>query len=244
MKKIFAFLALLLLMTCPGRGQEEVRKSDPGTDAQPKAWKSVFGVNTGISIPVNEFALHTFTYDAGFAAPGPNIEAEFLYYGKVFGLSSSFGYSNLFFNEKDYLAEYNRVLEGYGTNAVSAGNFHVMKLLVGFTLKIPEFSHTEIMLLFHLGAAVSVHPEIEVSNSRLGTINTVVKSSGRSAISNATLKVNYWMTDMYGLSMNAGLNATQPSFSDPTGPEGIFSLPIRYTNINLGFVMKIKAPRQ
>ena len=63
---------------------------------QKPAKKSVFGVDTGVSIPLDEFAVKTFTYDAGFASPGPNIEAEYLYYGKIFGFSSSLGYSSLF----------------------------------------------------------------------------------------------------------------------------------------------------
>lgn len=231
MKQTIVILALLNIMMLPGQAQEKVRKS-------------VFGVNTGVAVPTNEFAQHTFTYDAGFAVPGPGIGAEYIYYGKIFGFSSAIGYTNFFFNEKDYLAEYDRALEGYGINEMSAGNYHVMKLLVGFALRIPEFSHTEIMLLFHLGAALCIHPEIEVSNSRLGVINTVESSIGRSPVSNATLKVNYWISDRYGLTLNAGLDATRPSFHDSTGPEGFFFLPIRYTGINLGFVMNLKTPRQ
>lgn len=133
MKNTFAILALLAVLTVSASVQQKVRKS-------------VFGVNTGISIPFDEFAVKAFTYDAGFSSPGPNLEVEYLYYGKVFGFSSSVGYSSLFFNERSYQAEYDRTLNGYGTNDVSAGNYQVLKFLVGFTLKIPEFNHTEVMV--------------------------------------------------------------------------------------------------
>ncbi len=203
--------------------------------------KSVFGANAGISIPYYEFAQTTFRYDAGFAGPGPNIEAEFLRYGKFFGFSSSIGYASFFFKEKKYQAEYDRVLNGYGSNEVNAGNYQVLKFLVGFTLKLPEMERTEVMLLFHLGYALSVHPNLTVINSELGEINNIRRSTDRSPVSNAGLKVNYWLNDKYGINLNSGLNLTRPAFYDATGPGGTFFMPVRYVNANIGFVMKLNA---
>jgi len=165
MKKTFAIMALLVLVTATGHAQQKVRKS-------------VIGVHTGVSVPLGEFALKTFTWDAGFAAPGPNLEAEYLYYGKVFGFSSSLGYASFFFNEKAYLSEYDRTLNGYGVNEVSVGNYQVIKALVGFTLKTPEFSNTEVMLRFRLGYAMTVHPNLLVTNPELGVINSVERNAG------------------------------------------------------------------
>ena len=229
MKKIFAILLLLSALQVTAQSQQKLRKS-------------IFGVNAGVSVPFDDFAANTFIYDAGFANVGPDMEAEYLYYGKVFGFSSSIGYTSIFFNEKDYKAEYDRVLDGYGTNEVTAGNYQVLKFLVGFTLKIPEFNHTEVMLLFHLGYALSVHPKLSVTNSELGEINSIARDAGGGPVSNAGLKINYWLNDRYGLTLNGGVNLTRPGFYDATGPGGSFFLPIHYANINAGFVMNLNPP--
>ncbi len=209
---------------------------------QKSARKSVFGVNAGVSVPFNEFADKTFDYDAGFATVGPNIEADYLYYGNYFGFSSSIGYASIFFNEKAYKSEYDRTLNGYGNNEVSAGNYQIIKALVGFTFKIPEFSHTEVMLLFHLGYAVAVHPNLLVTNSELGVINSVARDAGGGPVASAGLKVNYWLNERYGVSLNGSVNGMSSGFIDETGPDGNFQMPLNHASINIGFVMNLKTP--
>ncbi|MFZ2287111.1 MAG: hypothetical protein WAV93_09020 [Bacteroidales bacterium] len=228
MKKLFLALLALILAANLLFPQKPVKKS-------------VFGSNAGLSIPYNEFGLSTWGYHSGFAAPGPNIEAEFLRYGRIFGFSSGIGYASIFFNEKDYKSEYDHVLNGYGINEVTAGNYQVLKFLVGFTLKIPEIRNTEVLLLFHLGYALSVHPSLSVTNSELGEINSVTREAAGAPISNATLKINYWLNERYGLTINGGVNLTGPAFYDETGPAGTFRLPVRYVNTNIGFVMRLNA---
>lgn len=229
MKKCSALLGLVLFVTAPCLAQEKIRKS-------------VFGASTGVSIPYKEFAYKTFRYDAGFAAPGPNIQAEYKYYGKSFGFSSGIGYTSLFFNEKAYRAEYDRTLNGYGTYTVSAGNYQVLELLVGFTLKLPEINHTDLMLLFHLGFALGVHPDLVVTNSEYGVINSIDKTTGACPAVNAGIRVNHWLNERYGVSLNCTFSSTTPSFGDATGPGGSFLMPIKYVNINAGFVMNLKTP--
>lgn len=229
MKKTFAILALLVVVTATVQAQQKIRKS-------------VFGANAGVSVPYNEFAWHAFNPDAGFASPGPIIEAEYLYYGKFFGFSSGIGYSSFFFNENAYRAEYDRTLGGYGINEVSAGNYQVLKVMAGFTLKIPEIDHTEVMFLFHLGYALSVHPNLMVTNSELGVINTVDRTPGGSPMANAGLKINYWLNDRYGVSLNGSVTTTEPSFSDKTGPDGSFSMLMNYASVSVGFIMNLKTP--
>jgi hypothetical protein len=232
MKRTFAIMALLVLVTATGHAQQKVRKS-------------VFGVHTGVSVPLGEFALKTFTWDAGFAAPGPNLEAEYLYYGKVFGFSSSLGYANFFFNEKAYLSEYDRTLNGYGVNEVTAGNYQVIKALIGFTLKIPEFSNTEVMLLFHLGYTRAVHPNLLVTNSELGVINSVERNTGSGGpVASAGLKINYWLNERYGVSLNGSVNGMSSGFIDETAPDGNFTQPMSYVNVNVGFVMNLKTAQK
>ena len=229
MKKCFALLALVLFLTASGLAQEKIRKS-------------VFGASTGVSVPYKEFAYKTFRYDAGFAAPGPNLKAEYQYYGNYFGFSSGIGYSSLFFNEKAYRAEYDRTLNGYGTNTVSAGNYQVLEILVGFILKLPEINHTDVMLLFHLGFAKSVHPDLVVTNSEYGVINSIGRNAGECPAANAGIRVNHWLNEKYGVSFNCSLSSTTPSFGDSTGPGGSFLMPVKYANINVGFVMNLKSP--
>lgn len=229
MKKYLVLLVLTVLATATGIAQEKTKKS-------------VFGASTGLSIPYMEFAYKTFRYDAGFAAPGPNISVEYRYYGNYIGFSSCIGYSSLFFNEKAYRAEYDRTLNGYGTNTVSAGNYQVMMFLAGFTLKLPEMKQTEVMLLFHIGYAASVHPELIVTNSEYGVINSINKNTGGCPAANAGIQVNHWLNDKYGISLSCCLSSATPSFGDGTGPGGSFLLPVKYANINVGVIMNLKKP--
>jgi hypothetical protein len=229
MKRLTIALLVLMLAAVTALSQRTPRKS-------------VFGASTGVSLPFSDFANNRFTRDAGFAAPGPNIEAEYLYYGNYFGFSSAIGYASFFFDKNAYLSEYDRTLNGYGTNEVSAGNYQVMKFLVGFTLKTPEFKNTEIMLLFHLGYARSVHPTLKVTNSELGVISSMEKDAGGSPAVNAGLRINYWLNERYGFSLNGSLNNTRPAFFDETAPDGIFFMPMDYASVNIGFVMNLKTP--
>ena len=207
---------------------------------QTRTWKSVLGASAGVSIPYREFAYNTFRYNAGFATPGPGLEAEYIYYGKFFGLTTAIGYSNPFFNENGYRAEYDRTLGGYGINEVSAGNYHVIRFLAGLTLKLPEIAHTEVMFLFHLGYAHVVHPDLLVTNSELGVINSIEKVSGGGPVANAGIKINYWLNERYGLSLNGSLSTTTPSFTDYTAPDSYFKLPIYCAGIHAGFVMNLR----
>jgi len=229
MKKILIILLPLLIILNPVNSQEDVGKN-------------ILSVNTGCSIPFDDFAAQTMVSYAGFAGAGMNMEIGLLRYsGRFIGFSSSLGYASLFFKEKAYQAEYDRILGGYGQNNVSAGNYQVISGLLGFIIKIPEIRHTEALLTWQMGVAISVHPELVVSNSELGVINSVTKNYDRKIAGNLGLKVNYWLTERYGISLNYSLNFTRPDFNDETSIEKFFILPVRYMNINAGFVMKLKS---
>jgi hypothetical protein len=210
-------------------------------NAQKENKKSVAGFNAGLSVPFAEFADKKMEYHSGFAGAGPNIEVDFFRYtGKYFGLSSNIGYATMFFNEKAYRSEYDRILANYGENVVKAGNYHVLKGLLGFILKIPQIRHIEALVVFQAGCAMSIHPNLLVTNSELGVINLVRKDTKWSAMSNTGIKANYWLTEKYGISLNYGLNFTTPGFGDDTSIEKVFSLPVRYQNINVGLVINLK----
>lgn len=227
MKKTAFTLLLFLAAFNPLHSQNEKRKS-------------ILGINAGCSVPFSEFAWKTMKSQAGFAAPGLNLEVDFMRYtGRFFGLSATMGYTSLFFREKEYQAQYDRILNDYGKNVVEAGNYQVLKGVIGFMLKIPETKHTEALLIFQLGIARSVHPDLTVTNSKLGVINSVSKNSDWNPVSNAGLKVNYWLTEKYGINLNYNLNLTKPDFYDQTSIEKVFYLPVRYMNINAGLVIKL-----
>jgi hypothetical protein len=209
-------------------------------NAQQENKKSLVGINAGISIPFADFADKKMENYSGFAAPGANIEIDFFRYtGRFFGLSSNIGYSNIFFNEKAYKSEYDRILGNYGETNVTAGNYQVLKGLVGLILKIPETRHAEVLLVFQLGCSMSVHPDLLVTNSELGEINSVKKDTEWSSMSNAGIKINYYLSEKYGISLNYGLNSTRPGFYDETSNEKVFFLPVRYQNINIGLVINL-----
>jgi hypothetical protein len=229
MKKTSIILALLLIILYPVYSQEDLRKS-------------IFSVGAGCSLPFADFAGRTMESYAGFAGAGINMEIGFQHFsGRFFGISSSLGYASVFFKEKAYQAEYDRILGGYGQNNVSAGNYQVISGLLGFVIKTPEIRHTEALLNWQLGIAMSVHPGLVVTNSELGVINSVSKNNDLRLAGNLGLKVNYWLTERYGISLNYSLNYTRPCFHDETSIEKIFFLPVRYMNINAGFVMKLKS---
>ncbi len=202
--------------------------------------KSVLNISSGCSVPFYEFAFRTMEPNAGFCAPGLNLEADFMRYtGRFFGLSATMGYASLFFRKNEYKAQYDRILNGYGQNKVEAGNYQILKGVLGFILKIPETRHTEALLIFQLGIARSVHPNLNVTNSKLGLINSVSKTGDWNPISNVGLKVNYWLTEKYGIGLNYNMNFTRPDFYDQTSIEKSFSLPVRYMNINAGILIKL-----
>lgn len=209
--------------------------------AQKENKKSVLGVNAGMAVPFQDFAGKEISEHAGFAALGPDIEIDFLRHGRFFGFSAVFGYASMFFNENAYRAEYDRMLGNYGLNTVKAGNYNILKGLVGFTLKFPEVNHIEMLAMLHVGCAISVHPELVVSNSELGTINTYQTDVAWSAMSNAGVRINYWLSGKYGLSLNFGANFTTPAFHDDTSILQAFFLPVRYQNINVGFIMNLSS---
>jgi hypothetical protein len=161
------------------------------------------------------------------------------YTGRFFGLSSNIGYTNIFLNEKAYKSEYNRILGQSGDVTVKAGNYQVLKGLLGFIVKTPEFRNTEILFIAQLGYSMRIHPEILVDHSEWGIINSIKKDKDWGMISNAGIKINYYLSEKYGISINYNLNATTANFRDITSFEKVFNLPIRYQNINLGFVINL-----
>ncbi len=226
MKKIIFILTLLSVLAIDCYSQ--------------KIKKTIFGAGAGLSLPYAEFASKSLTINSGFASAGFNTETSLIRYtGRFFGLSATIGYSNIFISERKFETEYNRVMNGNGTNQVTAGNYQIMSGMAGLIFKVPEFSNTDILLMLNLGAALTVHPDITATNSYFGVINSVKKDADFAVASNAAVKVIHWLTERYGFSAGYSLNATRPSIKDDTGINAYFYLPVRYQNINIGFIMNL-----
>ncbi len=227
MKKLSLIILTILVIITQGFAQSGNKK-----------W--VAGVSSGVSVPYAEFAEKYMHASAGFASSGANIEVDFFRYaGKFFAFSSNLGYANIFFNETAYKSGFDSIPYLDGKTTVDAGNYQVLKGLLGLSIKIPESQHFEVLFVFQLGFSMSVHPELSVTNSEWGVINSVKKDAAWSIISYAGLKINYYLSDKYGISLNYCRNSTNPSFDDDTSPEGFFTLPVKYQNINIGFVINL-----
>ncbi|MFC2089842.1 hypothetical protein ACFLT1_03625 [Bacteroidota bacterium] len=207
--------------------------------AQETSWNKIFMLNTGVSVPYNDFATKTLTYHAGFASGGANLEGNFLWYWKWIGFEATLGYSNIFFAKNAYLSEYEEFLQYEGNTTVKAGSYQVIKSTAGFLLRVVEFNATEIQLNFQAGIALNVHPEIEVTNSLWGTLNSVPKDSDWQSISSVGFTTYHYFSDKHALVLNLNTNHTLPRFDDEAIWGRGFNLRIRYVNINLGLLIKL-----
>jgi hypothetical protein len=227
MKRIASTLLVLMTLINTLPAQDDYRKS-------------ITGANAGVTIPFADFAGNKMEPSAGFASTGMNIDGDLLLFtGRYFGFTSGIGYASVFFAERDYRAEYDRMLDGYGQNRVSVGNYQVLKGMLGFAFRIPVTGHVEALITCQAGVAFCVHPDLMVTNTELGTINTINRNSTWSPVSSAGVKINYWLNEKYGINLNYSLNATKPGFDDQTGTGGNFYLPVRYMNINAGVVVSL-----
>ncbi len=209
------------------------------TNAQKAPGKKLLLVHAGASLPYGDFTEKTFTYEAGFAAPGANIESNFLWYRKWIGLEATVGYANLFFAKNSYLSAYQQILGNEGVTTVQAGNYQTLKCTAGFLLRVVEFGSTEFRIDFQAGMALNVHPEIEVTNSFWGTLNSIPKSSDWQSISSIGLDVSHYLSEKYALVMNVNSNHTHPGFDDAAIWGRSFNLLIRYVNINIGLLIAL-----
>jgi len=205
-----------------------------------KVRKRVLIINSGISVPFSEFAIKKMDYDAGFAGSGFNLGIDYLS-TKIgwLGFTASAGYSIMNFDNESYRLEYERVLNHDGEVEVTAGNYNIFKTVAGLMLKTPEFHHIEFLVNAQLGYSITIHPEIKVDHSRYGIINSIDQVHDGALISNLGMKINYIISDKYGLNLSYCLNYLLPGFHDDLPFIGSFFLPIRFQNINVGFIFKL-----
>lgn len=203
------------------------------------SWNKVLTLKPGVSVPFNEYADKTFSYHSGFANPGGCLEADFLFYKRWFGLNASLGYSNQTFAKKKYTASYSTVLDNTGITDVSAGIYQSLKAVAGFNFRIINTKKAELFLLAQAGIALNVHPNIEVTNTYWGQINTIVRSADFQSTSVIGVLLKYNLNEEYGMSFSYNANYTLPYFRDDYIMRGGFNLPMRFQNITLGISKKL-----
>jgi hypothetical protein len=205
-----------------------------------KERKRVLIINSGVSVPFSEFAVKKMVIDAGFAGTGFNVGIDYLS-SKIgwLGFTASAGYSILNFDNKAYRSEYERILDQNGEVTITAGNYNIFKTVAGLYLKIPEFYHLELLFIAQLGYSLSIHPEINVDHSQYGKINSIKQDHDWALVSNLSMKVNYNLSDKYGVNLTYCLNYLRPGFEDDSYFINMFFMPVRFQNINLGFIIKL-----
>ncbi len=197
-------------------------------------------INSGASIPFSAFANKKMVPDAGFAGAGMNVGIEFLNNAERYlTFSASAGYSILDFDSEAYRSEYDRIWNQRGEVTVTAGNYHFIKTVAGLALILPVFDQLDFLFSAQIGVSLSIHPEIVVDHSRYGIINSNVHDPAWAATSNLGMKINYKISEKYGVNLTYCLNYLYPGFEDITGAVDHFDLPVRFQNINLGIVIKL-----
>ena len=208
--------------------------------AQESPGRNILLAGCGVSIPYGEFSWKTFNSGGEFATVGPGLDVEIMHFTRsFFGFSARVGYSSIFFGEKAYRSEYERILGTDGEVTVSAGNYQFLSGMAGFLARMPEFLDTRIILQVQTGYVLCVHPDLVVDHAYWGRLNTVKQVSDGQLMSSAGIIVTHALSEKYGISLSYTVNAAKPGFSDPM-PDGsyyYFYIPVRYQNIQAGMTI-------
>ncbi|MDF1570538.1 MAG: hypothetical protein P1P82_02865 [Bacteroidales bacterium] len=217
-------LALVFFCASPVSAQETINRN-------------ALSFSAGTAVPFDEFAYSRFTYRAGFAQPGVNLDAKIIHYGKrkIFGIYADAGYAYLFFNEKRYLAEYERIFEDEGTTSVTTGGYHFLKAEAGFLIRTIAIRDTRIILQTGVGYTLCRHPYLSAVNSYWGVVNTVNSDLDLQLTGTAGVRVEHTLDEYTGIHLSYQVFACKPSFMDRESYRAVtFYLPVRIQNINFG----------
>ncbi len=199
--------------------------------------RTAYSISAGATVPYSDFANSTFTWRSGFAKTGINLDATIIRYGrrKIFGVYAGTGYAHLFFNEKRYLAEYERIFADEGTMTVSTGGYHFLKAEAGFLIRTIAILDTRLILQAGLGYTLCRHPNLSAVNSYWGVVNTVNSDLDLQLSGRAGFRVEHTIDEYTGIHLSFHVFGCKPDFRDREGyREHTFYLPVRTQNINLG----------
>lgn len=205
--------------------------------AQETVNRNALSFSAGAAVPFDEFAYNRFTYRAGFAQTGVNLDAKIIHYGKrrIFGIYAEGGYAHLFFNEQRYLAEYERIFEGEGTTSVTTGGYHFLKAEAGMLIRTIAILDTRIILQSGVGYTLCRHPYLSAVNTYWGTVNTVNSDLDLQLSGTAGILVEHTIDEYTGIHLSYQLFSCRPDFRDRESyRENTYFLPVRIQHINIG----------
>lgn len=206
-------------------------------DAQDSIFRNALSFGAGASFPHSDFAAASFASRAGFAREGMNLDARFTRYGRkgIFGLYAQSGYGYHFFNERQYLAEYDKIFAGDGTTEVTTGGYHFLKAEVGFVVRTVAVFDTRIILQAGTGYSLWRHPRLSATNAYWGTLNTVNADLDLQLSGTVTVRLEHALNRQTGLFLSYHRYTCKPDFRDTDSYQVYtFFLPVRIQNLNLG----------
>lgn len=222
----YLLLAFAMVFTCiePVSAQEHVKRN-------------AIHFSAGTAVPYDEFALSSFTYRAGFAQTGVNLDGGIIHYGrrKIFGVYADAGYAFLFFNEKRYLSEYERIFADVGTMHVSTEGYHYLRAEVGLLLRTVSILDTRIIFQTGVGYTLFRHPYLSATNTYWGVVNTVNSDLDIQLSGSAGIRLEHTLDENTGICLSYQLFASKPDFMDTDSyRDHHFYLPVSTQHINLG----------
>jgi hypothetical protein len=209
----------------------------PPLSAQESINRNALSVSAGAAVPYSDFATSSLTWRSGFAMTGINLDAKVIHYGrkKILGLYADAGYAYLFFNEKRYLAEYERIFEDEGTTSVTTGGYHFLKAEAGFLIRTISILDTRIILQAGVGYTLCRHPYLSAVNSYWGVVNTINSDLDFQLSGTAGIRLEHTIDEYTGIHLSYQLFACKPGFMDRESYRAVtFYLPVRIQHINLG----------
>lgn len=229
---MYLLIAPLLVFTCP----EPATAQEPGS-AREHIPRNALHFSAGAAVPYDEFAASTFTYRAGFAQTGINFDGGIIHYGrrKIFGVYADAGYAYLFFNEKRYLSEYERIFEDVGTMRVSTEGYHFLRAEVGLLIRTIAILDTRIIFQSGVGYTLFRHPYLSAINTYWGIVNTVNNDLDIQLSGSAGIRLEHTLDEYTGIYLSYQLFASRPDFMDTESyRDHHFYMPVRTQHINLG----------
>ncbi len=226
-RTIVILLTAVLVSACP-----------KSLSAQDSTQRNAFHFSAGAAAPYDEFAASTFTYRAGFALTGINLDGGVIHYGrrKILGVYADAGYAFLPFNEKRYQAEYDRIFEDVGTMSVSTEGYHYLRAEVGFLIRTIAILDTRIILQAGVGYTLFRHPYLSAINTYWGIVNTVNSDLDFQLSGSAGIRLEHALDESAGIYLSYQLFASKPDFSDTESyRDHRFYVPVRTQQINIGF---------
>lgn len=205
--------------------------------AQDSIRRNAIHYSAGVTIPTADFATNTFTYRAGFANPGVNMDLGIMHYGRrgIFGVYLNAGYTNIFFDRKSYLAEYVKIVGDEGITSVTTGNYQFLMADGGFLLRLFEILDTRIILHAGIGYTFCRHPYLSAENSYWGDLNTVNSDMDFQVFSTAGIGAVHHLDERTGISLSWSFKACKSSFRDTEGfMDHVYYVPVQMQNINIG----------